>query len=87
MTPEELADVLTLADIETRLKLLDHVIREAQADGDERWKTTAKPQAEILNAARGILMKRQRQSQGEPEPEAATIQARVGFAKAKQFRG
>ena len=78
---EMLANHLTLEDIELRLRLLDHVIKAAQADGDERWKTTARPQAELLNEARGILIKRQRAAQGQTQPDPVVIAANIGNTK------
>lgn len=77
-TAEVLAQQLTLEEINWRLKILDKIIRDDQAAGGERWKTTAAPQAERLNEARALLLKK-----AGHNPESTVIVARVGHVGAK----
>lgn len=76
-----LADQLTLEDIHWRLKILDMIIREDQAAGGERWKTTAAVQAERLNEARALLLKKTGQ---QPAPTVITVQSGRLGAKGKK---
>ena len=57
MTAAELAQEYNLAEIEFRLAILNSTIQAAIRDGDERWKTALRPQAELLNEARGLLLR------------------------------
>lgn len=81
--PEQLANELTLADIELRLRILNEVIQYDQTRGGEQWKVTAAPQADLLNAARAILLKRCREERDEPDPVPVVVKAVCASAGAK----
>lgn len=78
--------------IDLLLRLLDTVIRDAQASGDDRWKTRPNPdtpsvqeQAVALNAERGALLADLRALLGIPRPDQVIIRARPGQTKAKEL--
>lgn len=62
----------TVSDLKARLSLLNAVIRDAQGDGDDRWRNLLSDQRE-LNAALVAAIKRERAARGEPEPEPVIV--------------
>ena len=66
-----------LQSTDIKLAILNKIILEARADGDERWKEAAR-QAEILNEQRSVILK----AQGNTPPPT-TIKAKVGTMGAK----
>lgn len=70
MTPE-------LLQIDIKLKILDTIIKEAQADNDPRW-TVAAEQADTLNEQRAALLKAQ-----DNAPTNTIVIAKVGTMGAK----
>jgi hypothetical protein len=67
----------SLNDILLRLKILGLIVDEATRAGDERWHVAAE-QADILNEARGRLLKR-----AGAVPEAQTISVQMGVMGAR----
>lgn len=73
--PFDVASVIdkrSLVDLQARFAIITQVIREAQADGDERWKILV-PQQRKLN---GIIIKKlqkRREQRGIPEPSPVII--------------
>ena len=88
MTPEQKESQIEMTRVQyvnLRLSILDQVIREAQEDGDERWKNLL-PQVESLNEQRAQALEEERQQQGIPEPEPLLIQAKIGHTKVKGLK-
>ena len=73
-----------LIEIDFKLGVLDKIIQEARANGDERWQEAAR-QAAILNQQRGALLKAEYEKQGIDKPPTR-ITATVGVMGAKGER-
>jgi len=72
---------LSAGDLRFRLSILSHVIREAQRDGDERWKKLA-PQQQTINAALVERERRDRVERGQPEPKPVSVRLQTLKLKA-----
>ena len=62
----------SVSDLRTRLALVTRVIREAQADGDERWRNVV-PQQRRINAALVAKIRTTRLGRGEPDAEPVVV--------------
>jgi hypothetical protein len=71
-------DDLPLSQLTFRAKVLSDIIRQAQRDGDKRWKDLV-PQQRRLNEAIARKESEERAARGEPEPEPVHVS--LGTAK------
>lgn len=62
----------SVVDLRVRLALVTRVIKEAQADGDKRWKNVV-PQQRRINAALVAKIKTARRGRGEPDIEPTVV--------------
>ncbi len=74
----------SIVDLRARLAIVTRVIREAQADGDERWRNVV-PQQRRINAVLTAKLKERRQEHGETEPPSITVGMKPGRLKATRL--
>ena len=65
-------DMKSIVDLRLRMAVLTKIIKEAQADGDERWTEAARQQRNV-NEALVRKIKEVRHAKGEPEPEPVVV--------------
>lgn len=73
-----------IGQIRAKLMVTNMIIRDAQRDGDERWRTVAEQQRE-LNRQHAEKMKELRAVLGQPEPEPVVVQMKPAKLKAKRL--
>jgi hypothetical protein len=70
--PSEALMQKSIVDLRARLVVLTQIIREAQRDGDERWRDVV-PQQRRVNAALVAKLKQRRIDRDEPEPTPVVV--------------
>lgn len=79
-------DSKSITELKIRLGLLNKIIREAQAAGDERWKEPARQQR-LVNEALVKKIKDTRRQAGELEPEPVKVGMRPARMKGRAITG
>lgn len=74
----------SIADLKFRLAALTKIIKEAQADGDDRWEEAARQQR-VVNEVLVRKIKEDRKRAGEAEPEPVKVGLRAARMKVRQI--
>ena len=74
-TKRDALDELSELELRTRLVVVTKVIREAQADGDDRWRNVI-PQQRRLNRALVAKIREVRRRRGEPDRAPVVVRMR-----------